>query len=34
VKPTRTIAYLADIDTIAAPHVAEALQYRSRADMG
>lgn len=33
-KLARTIADLAGADTIAAPHVAEALQYRPRVDVG
>ncbi|HEV2460336.1 MAG TPA: hypothetical protein VGS80_18425 [Ktedonobacterales bacterium] len=33
-KLARTIADLADAETIAAPHLAEALQYRPRVDVG
>ncbi|HEY7092311.1 MAG TPA: hypothetical protein VH393_03985 [Ktedonobacterales bacterium] len=33
-KLARTIADLAGAETIAAPHLAEALQYRPRADAG
>jgi magnesium chelatase family protein len=33
-KLARTIADLAEAETIAAPHLAEALQYRPRVDVG
>lgn len=33
-KPARTIADLAGAEIIAAPHLAEALQYRPRVDAG
>jgi magnesium chelatase family protein len=33
-KLARTIADLAEAETIAAPHIAEALHYRPRVDVG
>jgi hypothetical protein len=32
--PVCAFAYLADSETITAPHVAEALQYRAWGDVG